>query len=166
MSSKSLCDKTRLRGDLGLRCQGRRNECVCAFLCYFRSFLPSCFPPFALSAVPSFVSERGCDPVWRDGLLGFSLSISWKITAQATFEEVSSHPIDPCFHHPPPSTPFGSFFSPFVCLSVRLYHCKPPHHCNKSALLPFLSSSCLVCLLAITSIPLLLTPSSPIHLHA
>lgn len=90
---------TRLQGDLGLRCQGRRSVCVyVCVLCYFRSFFPSCFPPFALSAVPSFVSERGCDPVLRDGLLGFSLSISWKITAQATFEEVCSHPIDPCLH--------------------------------------------------------------------
>lgn len=114
---------TRLQGDLGLRCQGRRSVCVyVCVLCYFRSFFPSCFPPFALSAVPSFVSERGCDPVLRDGLLGFSLSISWKITAQATFEEVCSHPIDPCLHLSA-STSLALLAppTPCVCLCLCLY---------------------------------------------
>lgn len=81
MSCKPLCDRTRLWGDSGLRCQGWRWVCVrmyvcaCA-LCYFWPLFPSLRFPYS-------VSERGCDPVWRNSLLGFLLSICWKITAQA-----------------------------------------------------------------------------------
>lgn len=85
---------------------------------HFRTCFPSCFPPFALSVVPSFVSEQGCDPVWRDGLLGFLWSIFWKITAQAAFEETSSHHIDPCLYFfcpPPHPTPPST-----ACLSLAL----------------------------------------------
>lgn len=50
MSSKSLCDKTRLRGDLGLRCQGQRNGCVCVrFYAISDPSSHHAFPPFALS---------------------------------------------------------------------------------------------------------------------
>lgn len=84
---------TRLWRDLGLRCQGWRSVRYS-----FTSHVPPCFSPFALSAIPSFVSEQGCDPVRGNGLLGCLLSVSWKITAQAVFEEVSSHPIDPCHY--------------------------------------------------------------------
>ena len=41
MSSKPPCDKTRLCGDLGLRCQGPRDMCVCVCACvcvHFRLF--------------------------------------------------------------------------------------------------------------------------------
>lgn len=118
MSSKLLSDKTRLWGDLGLRCQGHSVVCV-QYICVFYAIShPSSNRASLrlLSVVPSFVSERGCDPVWRNGLLGFSLSICWKITAQATFEEVSSHPPDPGFLHSHLHPPHLFALFPTFCL--------------------------------------------------
>lgn len=138
MSRKLLSDKTRLWGDLGLRCQGHSVVCI-QYICVFYAIShrsSNRAPLRLLSVVPSFVSERGCDPVWRNSLLGFSLSICWKITAQATFEEVSSHPTDPCFHpFIPTSTPISfcplsHLLSVHVLLSVCLYHFKAPFHCT------------------------------------
>lgn len=41
----------------------RVSACVCKYFILFQNTLPVMLSPFALSAVSSFVSKQGCDPV-------------------------------------------------------------------------------------------------------
>lgn len=130
---------------------------VCV-LCYFRSFFPSCFPPFALcgSLIRQWAGLRPCLKGWSPGLLAEHL-LKDHSTGYIWGGLLSSY-----WSLPPSLFLYFFWFAPphthTLSVSLPLYS-KPASHRNllSSAIL---SSSHLVCILS----PL--PPSLPIHLHA